>query len=80
MKLYATLNVDEINAFSDTIDSRYSCKLEKIEVKYPMISLYMIVEERITPWDGLEYRLKEKIINELCCALGEAYLMCDEED
>ena len=77
MKLYVTLGVDEIDVFSDIIDSRYDYKLEKIEVKYPMISLYLVLEEK-KQWNNLKYSLKEKVMNELCYALSEAYLICDE--
>ena len=78
MKLYITLSVDEINAFSDTIDDKYDYKLEKIEVKYPMISLYLILEEKKIRWNSPKYNLKERVMNELCYALDEAYLICDD--
>lgn len=78
MKLYMTLGVNEIDSFSDNIDSRYDYKLEKIEVKYPIISLHLILEEKKIRLSSPKYSLKERVMDELCYALNEAYLICDD--
>ena len=78
MKLYVTMNVNEIDSFSDTIDDKYDYKLEKIEVKYPMINLYLVLDEKKIRWNSPKYNLKEKVMDELCYALSEACLICDD--
>lgn len=78
MKLYITMNVNEIDSFSDTIDDKYDYKLEKIEVKYPMINLYLRLDEKKIRWNSPKYSLKERVMDELCYALSEAYLICDD--
>ena len=78
MKLYISLNINEVDHFSDVIENNYDYKLEKIEIKYPMINLYMKLEEKKIRLNSPKYNLKERIMDELCYALGEAYLICED--
>lgn len=83
MKTIIRLNVNELQDLSDMIDeSNLFFSLERIEVKDNKLSLYLDLSKELNRPIICEMKkgcLIEIVVQRMCEALGEAYLMCGED-